>query len=86
MKPKMIRQQSRFVIPEGFFEGPEKLLEVWFKPSSSSSQEDMAISGDDELRGLRTIDRKDWEEMLALVRCTIVSSISNDEVDAYMLR
>lgn len=56
------------------FEGPEKLLEIWFYPNK-----------DTEETGLRSVDRKDWEEMLDLVNCKVLSVISNESMDAYLL-
>ncbi|XP_041355102.1 S-adenosylmethionine decarboxylase proenzyme-like [Gigantopelta aegis] len=56
-----------------FFEGTEKLLEVWF---ASSTNEDC---------DLRTIDRLEWEKLLTLVKCEIISCISDDDMDAYVL-
>ncbi|XP_064608438.1 S-adenosylmethionine decarboxylase proenzyme-like [Liolophura sinensis] len=57
-----------------FFEGTEKLLEVWF---SSTSNEDT--------RNLRTIERCHWEELLKLVQCEIISIVSDEDMDAYVL-
>jgi S-adenosylmethionine decarboxylase len=57
------------------FEGPEKLLEIWFErrtPHSSS--------------GLRTVHRLVWEEMLSIVKCKVLSVINGREMDAYLLR
>ena len=58
------------------FEGPEKLLELWFAPSIS------ALNG----QGLRGIDRKLWEEVLHIVKCEILSVIHGSDTDAYLLR
>jgi S-adenosylmethionine decarboxylase len=55
-----------------FFEGTEKLLEVWFVGSSSCAS-------------LRNIDRKDLDELLALVKCHVLSDRHGDEMDAYVL-
>jgi S-adenosylmethionine decarboxylase len=100
---------------EGAFEGPEKLLEIWFSPSPerlrthqnlSSSEESSDI---DELdtserisprcntrrrshalvegkTGLRVIPKAVLDKMLALVKCTVLNVISNENVDAYLLR
>ncbi|KAL4233815.1 AMP deaminase [Mactra antiquata] len=57
-----------------FFEGTEKLLEVWFCSSDNSRKAD-----------LRSIDRKDWEKLLKLVQCEIISSTKNDDMDSYVL-
>ena len=57
----------------GFFEGAEKLLELWFSPCEDG-------------RSLREIGRADLEAMLALVKCEIVGTMSNDHCDSYVLR
>lgn len=55
-----------------FFEGAEKLFEVWFDP----------LDGDGDLR---TIDRQDWEELLKLVNCEIISVSQDKDMVAYVL-
>jgi S-adenosylmethionine decarboxylase len=82
----------------GPFEGPEKLLEVWFAPSpdalpaSSTSSSSSLKPGrpgrndGEEYRGLRKVPRKVWEEMLDIVKCKVLSVVEGDEVDAYLLR
>jgi S-adenosylmethionine decarboxylase len=57
----------------GFFEGAEKLLEIWFAPGPGT-------------RSLREIGRADLEDMLRLVKCEIVGVMSNDHCDSYVLR
>ncbi|TIA90403.1 hypothetical protein E3P99_01572 [Wallemia hederae] len=59
----------------GPFEGPEKLLEIWF--GSHPSQ----VNGS----GLRTVKREIWESMLDLVNCQVLSVIEGDCIDAYLL-
>ncbi|BFZ60008.1 spermidine resistance protein [Saitoella coloradoensis] len=71
-----INHENTAGLPESAFEGPEKLLEVWFAPSPEDCP-----SG----KGLKTVARKDWEGMLDLVNCKVLSVIENDEVDAYLL-
>ncbi|EIN11371.1 S-adenosylmethionine decarboxylase [Punctularia strigosozonata HHB-11173 SS5] len=65
------------------FEGPEKLLEVWFAPSAH------AVPGADSARdgkfGLRSVPRAVWEEMLDIVKCKVLSVVQGIEVDAYLL-
>ncbi|GFN90096.1 S-adenosylmethionine decarboxylase proenzyme [Plakobranchus ocellatus] len=61
-------------ISEHFFEGTEKLLEVWFTSTSN-----------DETCDLRTIKREQWDDLLKLVKCDIVSMIKDDDMDAYVL-
>jgi S-adenosylmethionine decarboxylase len=59
------------------FEGPEKLLEIWFAPSPTHVP---------NRRGLRQVPRQIWEEMLDIVKCKVLSVIEGDEIDAYLLR
>lgn len=58
-----------------FFEGVEKLLEIWFRSSD----------GEEKQRDLRKIPRQKWETLLKIVRCEIISCCRNDQVDAYVL-
>lgn len=58
-----------------FFEGTEKLLEVWF------SRRD----GKEENCDLRKIARANWESLLKLVKCEIISFKKNDQLDSYVL-
>lgn len=55
-----------------FFEGTEKLLEVWF-------------SSDSESPDLRDVKQEEWEKLLRIVRCEIISKTSNADMDAYVL-
>jgi len=57
-----------------FFEGTEKLLEVWFDCSNECETAD-----------LRIIERCDWEHLLEHVHCSIVSEKSNSTMVAYVL-
>lgn len=86
----------------GPFEGPEKLLEVWFAPSpdllpQNTHSSDGSNGHDAILRagtspngqsfqGLRTVPRAVWEEMLDIVKCKVLSVVEGDEIDAYLLR
>ncbi|KAJ3415942.1 spermidine resistance protein [Chytridiales sp. JEL 0842] len=130
------------------FEGPEKLLEIWFKPpanapappihrnnshhlrnvrrtleelairnnsrasspaAAENSDSDSGESGIDSIieipghpyakqgkldghghwkyrrEGLRVVPRPVWEEMLAIVKCQVLSVVNNEFVDAYLL-
>ncbi|PSS30554.1 S-adenosylmethionine decarboxylase beta chain like [Actinidia chinensis var. chinensis] len=59
------------------FEGYEKRLEIlFFEPG---------IFADPGGRGLRSLSKVQLDEFLDLAQCTIVSSLSNDEVDSYVL-
>ncbi|XP_051173418.1 S-adenosylmethionine decarboxylase proenzyme [Leptopilina boulardi] len=57
-----------------FFEGAEKLLEIWFISSDIKNNRD-----------LRHIPRHKWESLLKTVRCEIISFCRNDQIDAYVL-
>lgn len=57
-----------------FFEGVEKLLEIWFEPNPSNKGAD-----------LRKIPRPMWEALLKTVRCEIISFTRNEQIDAYVL-
>ncbi|CAK7896789.1 S-adenosylmethionine decarboxylase proenzyme [[Candida] anglica] len=61
------------------FEGPEKLLELWFFDSDKSIPDHVAKEG------LRSIPLEKWVDVLDLVSCKILSMNSSDEVDAYLL-
>lgn len=61
------------------FEGPEKLLEVWFSPSPS------ALPREAKENGLLSVPSKTWEGMLDLVHCKVLSVVSSDHMDAYLL-
>lgn len=59
------------------FEGYEKRLEVtFFEPS---------IFADPQGQGLRALSKAQLDEILTPAECTIVSSLSNDYVDSYVL-
>ncbi|OWB58621.1 lyase activity protein [[Candida] boidinii] len=61
------------------FEGPEKLLEIWISPTES-----ILPIGCPE-KGLRAIPLEGIEQLLDLVNCKILSKISTNELDAYLL-
>jgi S-adenosylmethionine decarboxylase len=65
------------------FEGPEKLLEVWFAPSASGVPD--AHFPKNGRIGLRKIPRVVWEDMLDIVKCKVLSVIEGQETDAYLL-
>ncbi|XP_029451123.1 S-adenosylmethionine decarboxylase proenzyme isoform X3 [Rhinatrema bivittatum] len=58
-----------------FFEGTEKLLEVWFCQQGESKG-----SAD-----LRTIPRFEWDKLLQNVHCLIISVTKTDKQEAYVL-
>lgn len=61
------------------FEGPEKLLEVWFAPTEK------ALPPGVKENGLKAVDSKTWEGMLDLVNCQVLSIVRSEHVDAYLL-
>ncbi|KAJ7209523.1 adenosylmethionine decarboxylase [Mycena pura] len=62
------------------FEGPEKLLEIWFAPSAK-----VLDAGSSSTCGLRKVDPSIWEDMLSIVKCKVLSVVHGDEMDAYLL-
>lgn len=60
------------------FEGPEKLLEVWFAPSANQLGSAMPA-------GLKAVPEEIWKDMLDLVNCQVLSIVASDDVDAYLL-
>ncbi|KAF9883938.1 spermidine resistance protein [Aspergillus nanangensis] len=60
------------------FEGPEKLLEVWFAPSAKDL-------GPSNPTGLKAVPEEIWKDMLDLVNCQVLSIVSSEDVDAYLL-
>ena len=56
------------------FEGYEKRLEISFSDSANSGG-----------RGLRSLTKDQLDEILGPAECTIVSSLSNDSLDSYVL-
>jgi S-adenosylmethionine decarboxylase len=65
------------------FEGPEKLLEIWFAPTAADVPQEPSVDG---RTGLRLVDRQDWEAMLEIVQCKVLSVVNGVEMDAYLLR
>lgn len=65
------------------FEGPEKLLEIWFAPSAEHIPSRDSLDG---RLGLRSVSRQIWEDMLHIVKCKVLSVIEGAEMDAYLLR
>ena len=55
------------------FEGPEKVLEIDMAPDSGPA------------RGLREISREGWDAVCVAANCTILSSMSNEKLDSYVL-
>lgn len=68
----------------GYFEGPEKTLEVCFRTPdgviTAPAEPDPA-----EPIGLRRLTRNELDRICARARCTILSSVSNRYLDAYVL-
>lgn len=61
------------------FEGPEKLLEIWF----ASSHDKLPTSA--HSRGLMAIPCEKLAGMLDIVQCKVLSTIQSSTVDAYLL-
>ena len=71
----------------GPFEGPEKLLELWFAPCVTALPEYEAARGLPEGAriGLRRVPKSTWEGMLDMVKCKTLSTMSTTDMDAYLL-
>jgi S-adenosylmethionine decarboxylase len=75
----------------GQFEGPEKTLEVCFRRKDGQEMDEMssfAPTGiiDPHMKaGLRLLQRHELDQICKRARCTILSSISNQYLDAYVL-
>ncbi|KAI2466050.1 S-adenosylmethionine decarboxylase [Annulohypoxylon bovei var. microspora] len=61
------------------FEGPEKLLEVWFAPNPK------ALPPGVKQDGLKSISNETWVGMLDMVNCKILSVLEAEHMDAYLL-
>ncbi|KAK6498630.1 spermidine resistance protein [Arthrobotrys musiformis] len=61
------------------FEGPEKLLEVWFAASPADIPATCAPGG------LKAVHEQRWKDMLDLVKCKVLSVVTSEDVDAYLL-
>ncbi|KAA1088256.1 spermidine resistance protein [Puccinia graminis f. sp. tritici] len=74
------------------FEGPEKLLELWFAPSADQvpiasnvgTRAGLLRSGP-KFTGLRTVNHPLWHAMLDQVKCKVLSVIESEHVDAFLL-
>ena len=61
------------------FEGPEKLLEVWFAPAAN------ALPPGTRRNGLKAVSAERWKLMLDKVNCKVLSVVESEHVDAYLL-
>lgn len=68
------------------FEGPEKLLEVWFDQSPSFDVPNYGYQQHKNRCGLLIVPRPEWEKMLKIVKCQVLNVIHGDFCDAYLLR
>jgi len=57
----------------GSFEGPEKTMEVWFRPNCG------------HIDGLRALSRDQLDHLCTKAKCSIVSKVSSSYMDAYVL-
>ena len=82
----------------GVFEGPEKTLEVVFRRVTDTDEEEPQLAqlanahaaaatrqNDIKRVGLRRLNRADLDRICARARCTILSCVSNQYLDAYVL-
>lgn len=67
------------IVPELFgFEGAEKKVEIEFKVDDN-------IDSADRVMGLRLVPRSAWEDVLAIIKCQIMSVTKNKHFDSYVL-
>ncbi|SCU84673.1 LADA_0D03114g1_1 [Lachancea dasiensis] len=59
------------------FEGPEKLLEIWFFKNANSIPP--------KSKTLRSIEFKIWVRLLQLVKCQVLSMKQTEKMDAFLL-
>ena len=71
----------------GKFEGPEKTLEVVFRKKGDPQGRPIfsPVNGETRGIGLRSLSRDDLDLICARARVTILSSMSNNYLDAYVL-
>lgn len=69
--------------PDFSFEGPEKLLEIWFRAPESG--DNGAANDGSGASGLHLIPRDVWVSILDEVHCTIISTVCSKELHAYLL-
>lgn len=76
-----------------FFEGAEKLLEIWFYDPSEIDEFNNAEIFDSTNNvckilkpSLRNIPREEFVKMLDCARCHILHTKSNSHMDSYVLR
>lgn len=69
-----------YQIDEHFFEGAEKLLEMWFSFSGSKNLKENSKCS------LRLIPIEELNSMLLIAACHILHSESNTQMDSYVLR
>ncbi|GMS98343.1 hypothetical protein PENTCL1PPCAC_20518 [Pristionchus entomophagus] len=70
--------------PDYFFEGAEKLLEVWFGSSMEVDGETTLPMNGASL-SLRSIPRKEWDDLCDIAACRILHAMSNSHMDSYVL-
>ena len=69
---------------DDFFEGQEKLLEVWFKPKDGHTHKGKHPHKDSK-KGLRAIPEHTLTEILETAKCCILDSYHGNFMDSYVL-
>ena len=68
---------AEFNAGDHFFEGAEKLLEIWFcPPLANSTPADCS---------LRAIPKRELDRLLEMAGCKILQTLRTDHIDAYLL-
>lgn len=71
-----------------FFEGTEKLLEIWFTRSNSDdsgSEGELDRENSEKNFDLRNIPREELDYICSLVNCKILSCTTTRDLDSYVL-
>ncbi|EPY53817.1 S-adenosylmethionine decarboxylase proenzyme Spe2 [Schizosaccharomyces cryophilus OY26] len=76
----VVDQENAQEFNSSSFEGPEKLLELWFSAPFNPG----SLNGNTKF-GLKNVSRDLWDDMLSRAQCKVLSVVSSNEVDAYLL-
>ena len=63
----------KFDSPEHFFEGAEKLLEIWFSDKEKGAS-------------LRLIPKHELDRLMDIAGCKILQVLRTEQIDSYLLR
>jgi hypothetical protein len=70
---KIEKQQNNYENSEHFFEGAEKLLEIWFFSKEKNAS-------------LRKIPKNELDKLMDIAGCKILQVLKSEQIDSYLLR